>query len=286
MAWLGNAAVLYLAPELQDCFGTGRDAFRRVLEIQGEMVRAMPGRRTVRFEHGECSYYVKLHHGVGWREIFKNLFSLRLPVLGARNEWRAIRRLEALGVDTLELVGYGREGFSPARQRFFVIIRDLGSVVSLEDFCRPWGGRLPGRADVRMKRLLIRRVAEIAHTLHDHGMNHRDMYICHFLLQRTRGPSVRRAADLRLFLIDLHRVQLRRKTPFRWRVKDLAGLYFSSMAIGLTRRDLYRFMETYRGKSFRQCLRQDRKFWEAIGRRAQRLYRSAPVGAEHEVERA
>jgi hypothetical protein len=37
---------------------------------------------------------------VGWAEILKNLLSLRLPVLGAANEWRAIRRLAELGVES------------------------------------------------------------------------------------------------------------------------------------------------------------------------------------------
>ena len=41
---------------------------------------------------------------------------------------------------------------------------------------------------------------------------------------------------MRLYLIDLHRMQLRRKTPSRWIVKDIAGLYYSSMDIGLTKR--------------------------------------------------
>jgi hypothetical protein len=43
-------------------------------------------------------------------------------------------------------------------------------------------------------------------------------------------------------LIDLHRAQLRKKTPRRWVVKDVAGLYFSVMDIGLTQRDLFRFV--------------------------------------------
>ncbi|USE76561.1 lipopolysaccharide core heptose(I) kinase RfaP, partial [Escherichia coli] len=32
-----------------------------------------------------------------------------------------------------------------------------------------------------------------------------------------------------------------------WRDKDLIGLYFSSMNIGLTQRDIWRFMKVYFG---------------------------------------
>lgn len=51
-------------------------------------------RRTLRIEvAGQGYLFVKIHRGVGWKEILKNLLSLRLPVLGAGNEWRAIARL-------------------------------------------------------------------------------------------------------------------------------------------------------------------------------------------------
>ena len=40
-----------------------------------------------------------------------------------------------------------------------------------------------------------------------------------------------------------------RGLPGRYRVKDVAGLYFSSMDAGLSRHDFYRFMSFYRMKS-------------------------------------
>uniref|UniRef100_UPI003AF9562D lipopolysaccharide kinase InaA family protein n=1 Tax=Thiolapillus sp. TaxID=2017437 RepID=UPI003AF9562D len=170
------------------------------------------------------------------------------------------------------------------------------------------------------KQRLIARVAAMTRRLHQNGINHRDLYICHFLLrqpwdgqaclrprdrfwdipvpkidsafdnlfvpqpswspsttqqlrklvaapylppndwtprseayfvfplaQGTPGkqcglaatgvyqPSLRSpwlaAAEetLHLHLIDLHRVQLRRRVPRRWRVKDVGSLYFSAM---------------------------------------------------------
>jgi len=79
---------------------------------------------------------------------------------------------------------------------------------------------------------------------------------------------------LRLSLIDLHRVQLRKKTPERWIVKDVGGLYFSSMRIGLTRRDIYRFMIEYRGKPLRATLAEDARFWSRCRLRAYSLYHS------------
>jgi heptose I phosphotransferase len=67
--------------------------------------------------------------------------------------------------------------------------------------------------------------------MHRAGVNHRDCYICHFLLHTDRPVT---ADDFKLSVIDLHRAQTRADLPLRWRDKDLAALY-SALDIGLTR---------------------------------------------------
>jgi len=118
---------------------------------------------------------------------------------------------------------------------------------------------------------LIAAVAETARQLHENGVNHRDFYLCHL-----RVDPRELAARPRIFVMDLHRAQLRAATPRRWIVKDVGSVYFSAMDIGLTRRDLLRFMRAYRAKPLREILRTERAFWSAVRRRAERLYRSAP----------
>jgi heptose I phosphotransferase len=80
------------------------DAFDYIMQLDGEMFRDMDSRRTLRFSLYDKRYFLKAHYGVGWKEIIKNLLQFRLPVLGARNEWRAIKRLQRLDVDTMTLV--------------------------------------------------------------------------------------------------------------------------------------------------------------------------------------
>ena len=92
----------------------GRDPFEAVEALQGEVFRELEARRTLRTEIAGRACFVKIHRGVGWSEIFKNLASLRFPVLGAGNEYRAIRRLEQLGVDTMHALAYGERGMNPA----------------------------------------------------------------------------------------------------------------------------------------------------------------------------
>ncbi|APR04083.1 lipopolysaccharide core heptose(I) kinase RfaP [Thauera chlorobenzoica] len=244
----------------------GRDPFAAVEALQGEVFRELEGRRTLRTEVGDRAYFVKIHRGVGWGEIFKNLFSLRLPVLGARNEWRAIARLGEVGVATMRAVAFGERGRNPARQHSFIITEALAPTVSLEDYCRDWPAHPPPPA---LKRALIGRVAEMARRMHEGGMNHRDFYLCHFLLHTAPPPA---PDALRLSLIDLHRSQVRRRTPRRWRDKDLAGLYFSALEIGLTRRDLLRFLRAYFPGPLRATLRREAALLRSLARRADKLH--------------
>jgi len=267
--------VIELSPEFAAHLPAGIDAFDYIMQIDGELFRDMDNRRTLRFALGGKRYFLKAHYGTGWREILKNLLQLRLPVLGARNEWLAIRRLEQLGVETMRLVGRGQRGWNPARQESFVITEALEETCSLEDFCGAWEKTPPTtKAEIRLKRELISRVARVARLMHESGMNHRDFYLCHFLLDCSGDVLAQPPESLHLWLIDLHRVQLRRRTPIRWRVKDIGGLYFSALRIGLSRRDLFRFMAAYRNKPLRATLNEDAGFWEQCRRRAHALYDS------------
>jgi hypothetical protein len=251
------------------------DPFDYIMQLDGELYRDVGNRRTLRFELNGRRYFLKAHYGVGWKEIFKNLTQLKLPVIGARNEWLAIQRLEQLDVATMKLVAYGERGSNPATRQSFVITEALEETQSLEDFCGAWEQHPPvSKAAIRLKRELINRIAAISRIMHNHGINHRDYYICHFLLDVSADVMAVPADSLRLSLIDLHRVQLRRRTPERWIVKDIGGLYFSSMRIGLTRRDLYRFMKVYRDKPLRATLSEDARFWSRCRLRACSLYHS------------
>jgi heptose I phosphotransferase len=226
----------------------GQDPFAMVEALEGKVVRALDGRRTFRTEVAGRGYFVKIHRGVGWGEIFKNLLSARLPILGADNEWLAAQRLAELGVDSLHAVAFGQRGSNPAQRHSFVITEELAPVINLENFTRPWLQQPPLPA---LKHALIQRVATMARRMHEGGVNHRDLYLCHFLLHLDPAPS---PTSLKLSLVDLHRAQIRSQTPRRWRDKDLAALQFSSLAIGLTTRDRLRFLQTYFARPLREIL--------------------------------
>lgn len=243
----------------------GKDPFEEVERLQGQVYRELEGRRTLRTEVAGRGYFVKIHRGIGWGEIAKNLLTAKAPVLGAGQEWRAIQRLQEVGVPTMTAVAYGERGGNPASQHSFIITEELAPTVSLEDFSANWRDQPPRPA---LKRALIAEVARMAGTMHRAGVNHRDFYICHFLLHTDKPVT---ASDFRLSLIDLHRAQTRGHTPVRWRNKDLAGLYFSALEIGLTRGDRLRFLRDYFQRPLREVLRDEAALLAWLQRRAEKL---------------
>lgn len=254
---------VYLRDDIKNKFPDSPSLFEQMMTLSGECFRRQPGRMTHRIKLGEKYFFIKQHTGVGWREIFKNLLQGRKPVLGANNELLAIELLRAQGINVPAIAGYGFAGRHPARARSFILLEEIAPVISLEDLVKQWQVTPP---TFRFKRRLIHEVARIARIMHESGVNHRDFYICHFLLVQPEKGSIK------IFLIDLHRAQVRKLVPERWLIKDLAGLYFSSLNIGLTQRDYYRFMQDYCGKNLREILPTESQRWENVKQRGEKLY--------------
>lgn len=243
------------------------DAFARALGMSGQVYRALEGRRTLRFEEDGQAYFLKVHTGVGWGEIAKNLLSGRLPVVDASNEWRALRHLHRHGLAAATPLAYGRRGCNPARRQSFLVMSALEGMVDLETLCRRWPTDPPGPA---LRRYLVNTVAQTARAMHDSGLNHRDFYLCHLWLPTA---CLEGRQPMQLYLLDLHRAQMRAQVPRRWRIKDLGALYYSALDIGLTRRDVLRFIRAYTGLPAARSLRRNRAFWQAVQARAAAIYK-------------
>jgi heptose I phosphotransferase len=246
----------------------GQDPFKKVSELSGDVYRDVKGRRTLRFEFAQQRYFAKIHAGVGWGEIVKNLLTLKMPVLGAENEWCAIAKLRSLGLATMTAVGFGSRGGNPATRQSFILTEALENTISLEDYCGNW---LQQKPSYRIKLSLITELARISKILHQNGVCHRDYYLCHFLLHEEEAFNAGQIDTPQLSVIDLHRALIRRKLPTRWVIKDVAGLYFSALQIGLNRHDFLRFVRLYTGKSLRTSFSQDAQFWQQVQDRAMQL---------------
>lgn len=254
-----------VSPKFAEEFGPQAKSFDQIMHTEGEVFRNVPGRKTLRFSQQQHSYFAKLHFGIGWAEIFKNLGNLKWPILGAGTEWKAIEKLNQVGIPTTPAVAYAKRGINPAKQESFLITEDLGDITSLETLFAEWQINPP---HPRFKRHLLIKVAELARRLHDAGLNHRDFYICHLCLDNNKLKQ----GDICLYLIDLHRVGICSVISPSDRMKDMAALYFSAMGDVLSQRDFLRVLKHYRQKPLRQIFHEEHKFWRRVSERAMKLY--------------
>ncbi len=242
---------------------TGVDPVDAAFALEGEVYRDVPGRRTMKVQVAGKDYFVKLHFGVGWGEIFKNWLQLKKPVLGAENEYAACRDLETANIPAPLPVAYGERGRNPASRRSFILCEVLDGFESLEDVTLAWDENPP---DPMVRHRYLKAVALFARRFHQAGFVHRDFYICHILEKKDSEP-------LELGVLDLHRALRFSQVPDRWLKRDLAALLFSTLDLPYTRRDWLRFIRWYSNRPLREELKSRRVFWLSVLERANKLYR-------------
>ncbi len=237
-----------------------KDPFDEAEKLAGEVFRQVKNRRTFRFETAGKAFFAKVHRGIGWREILKNVLMFKMPALGADNEFDAINLYTARGGKTMTVCAFGSRNWNPAERESFIITAELKNMPNLEEYTSNWPQRPPCPAE---KIKLTRKLAVAAAIMHDNGINHRDCYLCHFMLKKP---------EYDLYVIDLHRAQIRKKVPRHYLIKDLAGLYFSSRDIGIGKKDIFRFLEVYFNLPLRQVLKEKSALLKAIRSAGDKLY--------------
>ena len=111
-----------------------------------------------------------------------------------------------------------------------------------------------------LKRRLIAEMARITAALHTARVFHKDLYLCHFYLDLERLEDD--PADVRLVLIDLHRLAEHRLWPDRWRWKDLGQLLYSTAGVaGIDDRDILPVLESITAAGSRCAGRDGRPGW-------------------------
>ena len=237
--------------------------FEALFALTGEVYRQTTHRRTLRCEIAGRGYFAKLHEGVAWRETLTGWASLKRPVIGAWDEYRACSRLADAGIMAPRVAAFGACGGSPARQRSVVLTDALDGFVSLEEVANDWAlNPMP----TAVKRRLLVAAADFAARMHAAGVFHRDFYLCHLLANAAKLAD----GDVELAVIDLHRAVVGGVARDA-RIRDLAALYYSAEAVPLLRTDIARFVGAYTGQPPAWALRRQRRFWAAVGGRADRL---------------
>lgn len=237
------------------------------VEIVKQAVKERSTARVVLHDgRHERTFFLKRHTAPSLKEYLKQVSRLSWPK-SAFNEWRAIIRFHQVGLPTMVPVAAGKK-----RGRFGIVTQSFLLTEGVEDAHRLdhyWAMRLKvplSREQILQKRGLIKRLAHLTRKMHSSGLNHRDYYLCHVFIREGRQKE-----SSKLFVLDLHRVDIRSKVGKRWIVKDLAALNYSSHGLPIQTTDRLRFLKCYLGKD--RLERRDLRLLRQILKKTERIAR-------------
>lgn len=238
----------------------------------GLCLRTLDDRENWRFElhdaRGIRGVFLKRHHVRTWGSWLRAKFKLGPGETPGRLEVRNVDRLVRHGIDVMDVVAFGEKLQPDGRLESFLLTHALEGYVELQHFLRR---RFPPRdpccirsGDAELDRLL-EQMADIVRRFHEAGFNHRDLYCCHFFVrERERGR-------FEIRLIDLQRVQYRRRCRQRWIVKDLAQLVWSVPHDRVSCTQKLAFMRRYLGVDRLRV--SDKRLIRAVVAKQQRMER-------------
>jgi heptose I phosphotransferase len=227
--------------------GQGLGSLEACLAYEGgETVKAaVEGRQTLRIDTEESGrYFMKRVRGRGFRDI--------------ANELRVLEHLHGAGVPVPEPVAFGLGNKSGV-----LITRALPADHTLEHVL------VHENPDAARVERLLSRLAKLVRKLHEHGVNHRDLYVGHVMVDTSDG----------LYLLDLGRAETRTRVPLRRIVKDLAALHFSTPESRVGEEQRERFLRIYFGSEISS------RSLERLGRAVDRKARRIRAHAERKIAR-
>jgi heptose I phosphotransferase len=169
----------------------------------------------------------------------KNWLAHRRRASCAFFDFHPARELANAGINTAKIVSCGQQWVGLFEKRSFVVIEQIADAQSLEKKL-PACFYAPSAAEtIGQRKAFIIALAKFVRKFHDTGYRHRDLYLCHIFYD-SKG---------RLSLIDLARAFKPALLSERYRVKDLAQLYYSAADKYFSKADRLRFYLAYSGRA-------------------------------------
>lgn len=172
--------------------------------------------------------------------------------------------LTQAGIATAKVIAHGCQWNGPFERCSFVVTEEIADARSLEEKLPECFYVAPSKESTEEKRRFIDRLADFVRQFHNTGFRHRDLYLCHIFMTDSG----------KFHLIDLHRTFKPALFRERYRIKDIAQLYYSAPGGIVSQTDRLRFYLRYTGK--KKLTRRDRAFIAKLKSRAWRM-------ADHDI---
>ncbi|MFQ6036117.1 MAG: lipopolysaccharide heptosyltransferase II [Sedimentisphaerales bacterium] len=176
-------------------------------------------------------------------------------------EFEQINELQAAGINTPKIVSYGQQWGSFFEKRSFIITEKIPNAESLERKLPSFFTGPATTENLKLRRDFIARLADFVKRFHQINFRHRDLYFSHIFYD-DKGN---------FHLIDLARTFKPIILHQRFRIKDIAQLYYSAPAKYFSNTDRLRFCLAYTGRS--KLTNKDKTFIRKVLNKTKRIAR-------------
>jgi hypothetical protein len=194
---------------------------------------------TLSGEHSRTTLFLKRYDNPPLLLQLRNWWCHHRRVSYGLSEIDAVQNLTAAGINTPKTICYGRQWGKLFEKRSFCITEKIPNAESLERKLPHCFGSPNTTENLRLRRSFIAQLAAFVRKFHATNLRHRDLYFSHIFY----------GDNDQFYLIDLVRVFKPLIFAERFRIKDLAQLYYSAPGQYFSRTDRLRFYLEYTGRS-------------------------------------
>ena len=189
----------------------------------------------------------------------KNWFTARRKISFGLSDFQIAENLQTLGINTPKTVCFGQEHGAFFEKRSFSITEQIPDAQSLEKKLPPCFYSFPTSEERLQRKIFIRRLADFIRKFHNTNYRHRDLYLSHIFYSNNDS----------FYLIDLSRTFKPLLLAERFRIKDIAQLFYSSPSKYFSKTDRLRFYHAFTGKN--RLDKKDKRFINKVIQKAKQM---------------
>jgi hypothetical protein len=176
-------------------------------------------------------------------------------------EFNSASQIAAAGINVPKIVSYGEQWGIFFEKRSFIITQKIPDAESLERKLPDFFVRPATAENLKLRRNFVAQLAAFIRKFHQTNYRHRDLYFSHVFYSKSG----------QFYLIDLARAFRPLLWRERFRVKDIAQLYYSAPSRHFSRTDRLRFYLKYADRD--RLTGKDKSFIRKVLTKAKRMAR-------------